>query len=101
MVPVLFARMVPRDRAAFANNRLQIITFNFDRSFEWWLARVLRATYGVDLDEAVTLGASIEVIHVHGQLAGDMPSIERDNIARYRPAHCSRGSGLHRPDEAQ
>jgi hypothetical protein len=81
----LFARMVPRDRAAFANNRLQIITFNFDRSFEWRLARVLRATYGVNLDEAVTLGASIEVIHVHGQLAGDMPSIERDNIARTDP----------------
>jgi hypothetical protein len=75
----LFARMAPRNRADFGSNRLKIVTFNFDRSFEWRLARMLHGTYdGMTAEEATDLAASIGIVHIHGQLAGDPPSLAPD-----------------------
>jgi hypothetical protein len=65
----LFARMAPKAAEDFPNNRLKVITFNFDHSFEWRLAEVLRATYDISVDDATRLAASIEIVHVHGELA--------------------------------
>jgi hypothetical protein len=64
----VFAGMMPRDRSGFANNRLIVITFNFDRSFEYRLMRSLEANYGISGAEAGLLAKSVRVLHVHGQL---------------------------------
>jgi len=52
----------------FSRNRLAVITFNYDRSFEHFLFTALRSSYGATHDEVASALQSIPVIHVHGQL---------------------------------
>src|SRR5439155_6015975 len=59
------------DANTFGNNRVHVITFNFDRSFERRLFVLLRAYYGVSDDVAGRLRAAIPVLHLHGQLGGE------------------------------
>jgi hypothetical protein len=61
----LFSRMMPKDPESFRSNRLAIVTFNFDRSFERRLARTLVGTYGVE--RAADLLSAVPVLHLHGQ----------------------------------
>ena len=53
-------------------NRLSIITFNYDRSFEQYLFTSLKNTYHITDQECVEKLASIPIIHVHGKL-GSLP----------------------------
>lgn len=64
----LFAGMCPTSPNAFPSNRLKVITFNFDRSFERRLFLTLKDVYGVNDHDAAKLASSIEVLHIHGQL---------------------------------
>lgn len=52
----------------FSENKLSVITFNYDRSFEAFLVGALKYTYGIDDDMAIKAACSIPVIHLHGQL---------------------------------
>jgi len=53
----------------FSNNRLSIITFNYDRSLECYLFGAIKHTYGIKDDQLVAkLVDSIPIVHVHGQL---------------------------------
>jgi len=52
----------------FASNKLRIITFNYDRSLEFFLTKALANTHGIELEEAHTTLLNIPIIHVHGQL---------------------------------
>jgi hypothetical protein len=45
-----------------------VITFNFDRSFEYRLFRMLRGSYGLDDNQAGKLCAVVPVLHIHGSL---------------------------------
>jgi len=54
----------------FAHNQLKVITFNFDRSFEYRLFLMVRASYGLSAEDAGRLVAAIPVFHVHGALGG-------------------------------
>ena len=52
----------------FSNNKLSIITFNYDRSLEHYLFVSLKNTYGKD-DEAVAgLLNKMAIVHIYGQL---------------------------------
>jgi hypothetical protein len=83
----LFARMAPRNPDEFRANRLQVITFNFDHSFEWRLTNVLRNTYALNQDDAIRLAGSIPVLHIHGELATKRSPIEREHVVRsHQPA---------------
>jgi hypothetical protein len=64
----LLDRILPTEPDQFVANRLSIITFNFDRSFERRLFLTLQGNYGLDTDHTATLAQQIPVIHVHGQL---------------------------------
>lgn len=67
----------------FRGNRLSIVTFNYDRSFEWFLFLALKNSYGLNDGDTVSLLSRIPIIHVHGQLGG-MPW---DALGRpYEPA---------------
>jgi hypothetical protein len=61
----------------FAGNRLSIITFNYDTSFERYMVNALRAAYDVSLDAAIKAFSAIRIVHVHGQI----PSV-RNGAAR-------------------
>ena len=49
----------------FSEHALSIITFNYDRSLEEYLYRVLGALYNRDAEELVQ---GLSIIHVHGDL---------------------------------
>ena len=55
--------------AAFGENKLTVVTFNYDRSLERFLITAFANSFGVGLDEAAeTVSAAIPIVHVHGQL---------------------------------
>lgn len=59
----------------FADNKLSIITYNYDRSLEYCLLRVLEATYGLSWNDCKTLlFDNIKIIHLHGTL-GSLPGM--------------------------
>ncbi|MHC4617222.1 MAG: hypothetical protein ACYTEQ_05655 [Planctomycetota bacterium] len=66
----------------FPNNDLQVITFNYDRSFEHFLMEALQATYGKSETECATMlnanTTKFEIVHVHGNL-GRLPWQASDN----------------------
>jgi hypothetical protein len=51
-----------------SENRLAIVTFNYDRSLEYFLHRAFMARHRLTHQEAGELVNSIPVIHVHGSL---------------------------------
>jgi hypothetical protein len=52
----------------FGENRLSIITFNYDRSLEHYLLTALQNLHGRYLAESAKALAQIPIIHVYGQL---------------------------------
>lgn len=56
----------------FLNNKLSVVTFNYDRSFEAALLLALQNSYNLTDSKAVEYVKSIPVIHVYGQL-GALP----------------------------
>ncbi len=56
------------NRDEFAQNNLSIITFNYDRSLEYFLYYALRPRFGIDDQNAIELIQAIRVVHIYGQL---------------------------------
>ena len=57
-----------REEGAWQKNRLTIITFNYDRTLEEYIARALRANFGMSVKESLSVLGEIPIIHVHGSL---------------------------------
>jgi hypothetical protein len=55
----------------FRENCLSIVTYNYDRSLDFFLLRSLQSSYGIRPQEARELLSLIPIIHLHGQL-GDL-----------------------------
>jgi len=49
-------------------SQLTIVTFNYDRSLEWYLYLTLKNSFGLAVDEAASMLRSIRIIHVYGSL---------------------------------
>ncbi len=56
----------------FGDNKLSIITFNYDRSIEHYLLMVLKHTYGKSAEQCAEQINKIPIIHVHGKI-GALP----------------------------
>jgi hypothetical protein len=56
----------------FGNNKLSIITFNYDRSLEHYLFTALKHSYGKSDELIVKALSNIPIVHVHGSL-GSLP----------------------------
>jgi hypothetical protein len=52
----------------FEQNKLTVVTFNYDQSLEQYLNTTARALYGVDSDEAAKLVRAVPILHIHGHL---------------------------------
>jgi hypothetical protein len=63
----LFQQMGAR-RDEFSENHLSVITFNYDRSIEYFFLIALKHRYGLEEEEAVDLLKGIPIVHVYGQL---------------------------------
>lgn len=55
-------------REDFLSNQLSVVTFNYDRSFEYFLYYTLKARFNLPEIKIIEYTKSIPVIHVHGQL---------------------------------
>jgi hypothetical protein len=82
----LFRKMATDDLATFAKNPVTFITFNYDRSLDYYLRRQLAIKYRADESAVETVMESIPIIHVHGQLGtlAEMP---------YGAEHFKHGAG--------
>jgi len=72
----LFNRMlVPSDSVSqFSDNKITIITFNYDRSLEVYLHNVIKHHYNISEEESLNILRKINIIHPHGIL-GEYPEI--------------------------
>jgi len=68
----LFNKLKASSPDEFGNNQLAIITFNYDRSIEYYLFTVLQHTYKLSDEKCANILERIPIIHVHGSL-GLMP----------------------------
>lgn len=76
----LFAQMDTDKFEDFFRNRLSVITFNYDRSFEHYLFQAIKSGIGHDKedDKILEILANMPIIHVHGHLGalfGDGPKV--------------------------
>jgi NAD-dependent SIR2 family protein deacetylase len=71
----------------FGQNKVSIITFNYDRSLEHYLLNSLINLHGKTRDECAEALAQIPIVHVYGQLG------ER--------AYPQQGSQMYRPDQVE
>jgi hypothetical protein len=67
-----FIRLVAPTKNAAFDNRIAIITFNYDRSLEHFLFEAFRERFAATEQEAADFIKSLQIIHVHGQL-GHLP----------------------------
>ncbi|MBI1808153.1 MAG: hypothetical protein HYR76_14030 [Ignavibacteria bacterium] len=58
----------PIDR--FHENQLTILTFNYDRSLEWYLYKAFQARYRLTGEETIGVLRKIPIIHLYGTLGG-------------------------------
>lgn len=56
------------------NNPLSVITFNYDRSLEFYLHQTITSRYGISEDAASQILSKIKIIHPHGIL-GEYPAV--------------------------
>lgn len=66
----------------FKNNKLSIITFNYDRSLEHYLFRSLVHCYGLRAEQAVPLLQTISIVHVYGKL-GELDYVDPERGRAY------------------
>lgn len=67
----------------FGENKLSIITFNYDRSLEHYLFNALQNSYGKPFGKCAEMLGRIPIIHVYGQL-GKQP-YPKSECRPYRP----------------
>lgn len=68
----------------FQENKLSIITFNYDRSIEHFLFKSMKSTYAKSDSECAAALNSVPIIHVHGSL-GSLPWQEGTVHREYQP----------------
>jgi len=77
----LFHLMV--EGGTFEENKLSVITFNYDRSLEAFFFQALQNLFGLNPDQAEDRLRKIQILHLYGDL-GD--SLRPDNVKRgYHP----------------
>jgi hypothetical protein len=67
----------------FGQNKLSVITFNYDRSLEHYLLTVLQHSHKREFNECADMLAHIPIVHVYGQLSQRRYSHPEARI--YRP----------------
>jgi len=83
----LWQRLRGGSVADLQRQNVTFVTFNYDRSLEHYLHRVITNLYGVDEPTARTVMATMPIIHVHGCLGALVAEGDDDSSGRqYSPA---------------
>ena len=67
---------------SFSKNTLSVITYNYDRSLEYYLFNVLKHRFDKNDRECAAMLKTIPIIHLHGQL-GDLPELNAEGHGRH------------------
>ncbi|HHT9159473.1 MAG TPA: hypothetical protein ACFYEH_06380 [Candidatus Brocadiaceae bacterium] len=77
----LFSKMDAKTPDDFQSNRISFVTFNYDRSLEYFLFQAIKHSYGLNDDATAMVLKTIPIVHVHGQL-GHLPYVGT-NVLEY------------------
>ena len=66
----LFNKMLPASDEQFENNKITIITFNYDRSLEVYLHNTIKHRFNLSEADSLKILRKIDIIHPHGMLGG-------------------------------
>ena len=66
----LFNKMLPSSDEQFENNKITIITFNYDRSLEAYLHNTIMHRFNLSEADSLNILRKIGIIHPHGMLGG-------------------------------
>lgn len=66
----------------FQQNQLTVVTYNYDRSLEYYLFKTICNTFGLPEEKAWDLLKSIRFIHLHGKL-GSLPYESNGYVVNY------------------
>lgn len=64
-------------------NKLGVITYNYDRSLEYYLCDKLRYAYGKDIAECRSKMSSIPIVHLHGKMGNFLETSDSGNYRNY------------------
>jgi len=82
----LWQRLQLGGSKTFGDNRLSVVTFNYDRSLEWFLTLAYANSFGRPLEEAWSvINATISLVHVHGDLGPFPYPAATDDTRPYEP----------------
>lgn len=59
-----------RPEDLFKDDRLSVVTFNYDRSLEYWLINKIQHYYGMPRSLAIPIARRLKIVHVHGRIGG-------------------------------
>ncbi len=76
----LYGLMKTLEFEEFGENKLSVVSFNYDRSLEHYLATTLMAGHAATLENTLQVLSEIPIIHVYGKL-GDLPGRGGDERA--------------------
>jgi hypothetical protein len=99
----VYNRIIGRTVDEFRSNKLSVVTFNFDRSFERALFRTLKREHELSPERAADACAAIRVVHIHGELGAPawlQPSAPAARDYRPRPPEADSWPRLAQPDSA-
>ena len=65
---VLWQNVRAPNKEQFSENKLSIITFNYDRSIEAYLHMMIESVYSLSSEAALDYLDYVEIVHVHGDL---------------------------------
>ncbi len=83
----LLANAIDDGRAPISDNNLSIITFNYDRSLEYYLTAAVARSREIPTSSAWQALASIPIVHVYGSI-GDCPP-QLDGAREYAATNAS------------
>jgi hypothetical protein len=64
----------------FDKNSISILTFNYERSLEYYLFTALKNAYGKTSEECASKMRSIPILHLYGKLGG-LPGLEEEGLS--------------------
>jgi hypothetical protein len=81
----LYHRLTDGKRDDFSRNRLSIVTFNYDRSLEFFLFTTLKSRWRLTDAECAELLKAVQIVHIYGPL-GDLAELSGGRGLRYGAA---------------
>lgn len=77
----VFELLIDSGLDSLSDNKFSVITFNYDRSFEFYLINGLMNTFGLSFRDAKGAMTFLKVVHVHGQL-GELSDYTATGVGR-------------------